>query len=351
MDPEDRQVVRPEASQVAARLGVDELAERVRPAGDRAVDGMVRGQLEEPADRRAALVELAGRVQEARAVAGGRRPSRAISRDRPDPAECGVPFGGRRDDTPGGRRSRSSASRSSWVRRVAARPWIVGRRTVASPGGPSARPRAVDRRRGHGGCRSLASSTFGWSNGSIPRTTPAIAVATSQRTNSPARSIGSSRSIRMTGWPAASSAVSRSSAAVPSAVGAGPAERPRSAARRPDPRRRRRRVPSGSRSTGTIPTPCLPVLSAMSCSGPRAEAGDLRVGHEGQLVAAGHARLADREPELHARGWRRGSVVTAARRASPGAAEERVEVEPDERWPGRARRRSAPSTGRRCRAG
>src|SRR5215213_9091139 len=36
---------------------------------------------------------------------------------------------------------------------------------------------------------SFASSTFGWSNGSMPRTAPANAVATSHRTISPARSI------------------------------------------------------------------------------------------------------------------------------------------------------------------
>jgi len=55
----------------------------------------------------------------------------------------------------------------------------------------------------------FASSTFGWSNASIPRTAPAIAIATSQRNASAPRSIGSAMSIRMTGWPAASSASAR----------------------------------------------------------------------------------------------------------------------------------------------
>ena len=70
-----------------ARLGVDELAEGVRPAGDVEVGRVVGGQLEEPADGRAALVELAGRVQEARAVAGGRRAPRPVAQERPDPGE------------------------------------------------------------------------------------------------------------------------------------------------------------------------------------------------------------------------------------------------------------------------
>ena len=73
--------------EVAARLGVDELAERVRPARDRPVDRVVRGQLEEPADRRAALVELAGRVQEARSVAGGRGAAGPVAEQRADPRE------------------------------------------------------------------------------------------------------------------------------------------------------------------------------------------------------------------------------------------------------------------------
>ena len=46
--------------------------------------GMVRRELEEPADRRAALVELAGRVEEARPVAGGRRAARRVARASPD---------------------------------------------------------------------------------------------------------------------------------------------------------------------------------------------------------------------------------------------------------------------------
>ena len=73
--------------EVAGRLGVDELAEGVRPAGDRPVGRMVGGQLEEPADRRAALVELAGRVEEARPVAGGRGAAGPVAEQSPDARE------------------------------------------------------------------------------------------------------------------------------------------------------------------------------------------------------------------------------------------------------------------------
>ena len=62
------------------------------------VGRVVRGQLEEPADRRAALVELAGRVQEARAVAGRRRPAGPVAQERPDPREGRIPVGRRGDE-------------------------------------------------------------------------------------------------------------------------------------------------------------------------------------------------------------------------------------------------------------
>ena len=93
VDSQDRQVVRLDGGEVAGRLGVDELAEGVRPARDRPVDGMVGGQLEEPADRRAALVELAGRVEEARAVAGGRRSAGRVAQERPDPGDRRIAAG------------------------------------------------------------------------------------------------------------------------------------------------------------------------------------------------------------------------------------------------------------------
>ena len=76
-----------DGAEVARCLGVDELAERVWPAGDLEVGRVIRGQLQEPADRGAALVELAGRVQEARAVAGRRRAPRPVAQQGPYPGE------------------------------------------------------------------------------------------------------------------------------------------------------------------------------------------------------------------------------------------------------------------------
>ncbi len=87
MDPQDGQIVRLDRPEVTCRLGIDELTERVRPVRDLAVLGMVGGQLDEPADGCATLVELAGRVQEARAVAGGRRAKRAVAQEGADPGE------------------------------------------------------------------------------------------------------------------------------------------------------------------------------------------------------------------------------------------------------------------------
>ena len=72
MDSQHGQVVTLERLEIARRLRVDQLAEGVRPAGDRAVLRMIGRELQEPADRRAALVELAGRVEETRAIAGCR---------------------------------------------------------------------------------------------------------------------------------------------------------------------------------------------------------------------------------------------------------------------------------------
>src|SRR2546423_8091911 len=52
---------------------------------------------------------------------------------------------------------------------------------------------------------SLDSCTLGWANGSMPRTEPAIAVAISQRRDSPPRASLSRRVIVSAGWPAFSS--------------------------------------------------------------------------------------------------------------------------------------------------
>ena len=88
VDPQDRQLVALEDPEVAGGLGIDELPERVWPARDRAIHRMVRSELEEEADRRPALVELAGRVQESRPVAGRGRPARPVAQERPDPGRA-----------------------------------------------------------------------------------------------------------------------------------------------------------------------------------------------------------------------------------------------------------------------
>ena len=65
--------------QIAQRLRVAQGGEGVALAGDGQIGRRVRGQLQEDARVRAALVQLAGRVQEARAVADGRRVARAVA--------------------------------------------------------------------------------------------------------------------------------------------------------------------------------------------------------------------------------------------------------------------------------
>src|SRR6478735_1179959 len=67
--PQDRQIVALDGREIAGGLRVDELAERVRPARDLAVVRMVRGELEEPADRGAA-----GATPEERGAARWHRP-------------------------------------------------------------------------------------------------------------------------------------------------------------------------------------------------------------------------------------------------------------------------------------
>ncbi len=183
----------------------------------------------------------------------------------------------------------------------------------------------------------LASSTFGWSNGSMPRTAPAMAVATSQRTNSAPTSIGSDRSIRMTGWPAASRASARRSRAASSSVVAAPARLIRTNARSGP---YASTAPSGSRSTGTIPTPCLPVLSAISCSthAPNDEmASSVR---KVSLSRPASASVPMARPERHAGIVRRVRLAAGAQHRRRGC-QQRVEVEPDQR------RRHQPDVGQR----
>ena len=75
--------MRLERDEVARRLGVDEHAERSRASrGSRDRLGWFGGQLQEAADRCAALVQLAGGVQEARPEANGHGAAGPVAQQR-----------------------------------------------------------------------------------------------------------------------------------------------------------------------------------------------------------------------------------------------------------------------------
>ena len=76
--------------EVAVGLGADQRAERERLAGDLEVLGGLVDDLQEAADLRAALVELAGRVQEARAVAPRRGDLVALDQRGAQPGDRGL---------------------------------------------------------------------------------------------------------------------------------------------------------------------------------------------------------------------------------------------------------------------
>ena len=152
---------------------------------------------------------------------------------------------------------------------------------------------------------SLASATLGSSNGLIPSAAPATAVANSQRKNS-APSPSMLVLNRSTGCPAASSAASlASSGASRSVVMATNARSlPYSSGR-----------PSGSSTTGRAPLPCLPVLSATSCSIQRpsdaSEGGSASVSLSRPSSTAAADERAEGEPGVGV------VLLPAARRPSP----------------------------------
>src|SRR5712691_8049126 len=69
--PQNREPARRQGLQVAQRLRLLEDREAERLAGNRHVFGVVLDDLQEEADLGAAFVQLSGRVEEARPVAGG----------------------------------------------------------------------------------------------------------------------------------------------------------------------------------------------------------------------------------------------------------------------------------------
>ena len=162
LDPRDRPAALFQCRVVSRSLRLDQAAEAELLAGDRELLADIVHDLQEAADRRAALVQLAGRVQVARPEPEGDDAVGLRAQPLDEAAAGAPPRRGRR--TPGSRRSRPAAPA-----RGAPRPRTPARRQNAA------------RRRAAAFVRSFASWTFGWSNGLISRIAPATAVANSQR--------------------------------------------------------------------------------------------------------------------------------------------------------------------------
>ena len=214
------------------------------------------GQLQEDPVRVAALVVLPGGVQEPRAPAeGGLQPGPAGHR-RPQRRRRGVARAG--PGRPGSRRSRSSGAAVE-QRRAAPRDGAgagqvqavaehLDRPVGAGRFGRWYRPAESSRLRA---C-FLASSTFGWSNGLMPISRPATAVAYSHSSSLAAQRSGRWRhpSRRTAGSPGRSRR--RSGRGAP---GSRPGRRPAKPG-----------AAGSSTTTGSRPRPFLPVDSAISCS-------------------------------------------------------------------------------------
>ncbi len=139
---------------------------------------------------------------------------------------------------------------------------------------------------------SLASETFGSSNGLMPSAAPATAVANSQRKNSAPSRVEPRAQMqhRMAG---------RFERREPCCVHG---RRDRSRWRRRRDRRRIRRVArAASSTTGSAPLPCLPVLSAISCSIHRPSEASDGGRTDRELVAPVRRRGADERAELQTR--------------------------------------------------
>src|ERR1035437_4064244 len=84
VDTHDRQLVVLDRASVADGLRVDQAAEGVCLTRDLEIVRVLTHELEEPADRGAALVQLPGGVEETRAVTHGRGSVCLIAQQRPD---------------------------------------------------------------------------------------------------------------------------------------------------------------------------------------------------------------------------------------------------------------------------
>ena len=215
------------------------------------------------------------------------------------------------------------------VSRSAASPYRVSGPSAASAAGVSIAPPLSSRSR----VSCLASSTLGWSNGSMPSTIPATAVANSQRQASAPRSIGSLKVMRMTGWPAASRAVGERVASA--VVRAGQVEADEDAVRAVvgD-------VAERLEVDRDDPDAALAGALGDQLLQPRPEAADLVVGQERQLVAPVGGQRADGDAERDAR-VRLGVRLAAGAEHRDRGGQQRVEVQADQR------RRHEPDIGQR----
>ena len=199
--------------EVPGGLRADQPAEAERLAGDRQLVARVVDHLQEQPRVRAALVQLAGRVQIARAVPVRDDEAAAVAQRLHEAGDPLVVRGRRLDE-----RLHADVVAGSPPARAARRP------------SPPARARAPCPCASTSFVLSFAAWTSGWSNGLISRYAPATATANSQRKNSAPSAYGSS------------------------ICGAASC----------------RSAPSGdSPGAGMSPLPCLPVDSAISCSAHR----------------------------------------------------------------------------------
>ena len=290
MDPHGPAVMRFERLEIADRLRALELLERERRVRDRRL-GLVL-----PRDHERDGACSARPCGTARSSADSAVPRRRWSRRgcargsrrgcRPPPPRTPD----RRAGTTGTRRSRAAAAIPR--RRAPPRPAIAplkrDENTETPPADAIGVPPVKSAFARIALVFSLASETFGSSNGLMPRIAPATAVANSQRKNSAPRP--AMRVLRRsTGCPAASSASRRAASGASRSVEMATKARssPYSSG-----------APSGSSTTGSAPLPCLPVLSATSCSIHRPSARERRRQHHRQLVAPLGGGRADERAEL-----------------------------------------------------
>ena len=364
VDAQDRQVVRLDRREVALRLGVDQPAERVRPARDRAVDRVVGGELEEPAARRAALVELAGRVEEARPVAGGRRAAASRRGAAPGSGSSAASVAGRRGDERLEREVRVGLAPGEMAGQLADERPVAGRQaqgSVAVEG--EAVAGVVDDRGAAASARGAAPSSGGREDLArevlrlldvrlVERVDPEDGAGDRRRDLPAERSRRRCRSDRRgrSGSPGGRlPAAARRASASPGANGLADVGQ-RSVGRR----RGRRRTPSiASERLAIDRDDAGAVLAGALRDELLRQAPKLAIAGSARNVSLSRPALASapmREAEAHARVDGR-APARGRRRPSPAPRRAAHRGRARSGWPARAPRRSAPSSGRRCPAG